>query len=164
LKGKGSALVEFVLCVPVLLLLWTALWHIGSFYAVKQRLAVAARYAAWTDACSAVDPSGQARLRAASASQFLAPSKLLAGGEVRRLKLYFLSDEKAVELGYPVELPGAGAFSVREHYTLSGNSWRIADLSGRKAYYGDKIGSGDTDFRNWKGAGNENGNNIYGNY
>ena len=164
MKSRGSALVEFVVCVPVLFVIWTALWQIGSVYAVKQRLCVAARYAAWTDACSPSDPAGQARLRAAGASQFLDPMKLTATGEVRRLKLYFLSAEQAVELCYPVELPGTGMIAARESFTLSGNSWGFGSAAGRKAYWEDKVNRGDTDFRNWRGGGDESKYDIDGYY
>jgi len=155
LKRKGSALVEFVLCVPVLLVIWLALFRIGAVYAVKQRLCLGARYAAWTDGGISADPAAQARLSSACASQFIDPAKLAAAGKLQSLKLYFLSNENTVELSYPVELPVTGVFAVYECFTLAGNSWRFGDISGRKSYYEDKLRRGDTDFRNWRGAGDE---------
>ena len=146
---------EFVLCVPVLLVIWLALFRIGAVYAVKQRLCLGARYAAWTGGGISADPDEQVRLGSACASQFIDPAKLAAAGGLQSLKLYFLSNENSVELSYPAELPVNGVIAVSESFTLGGNSWRVGDLRGRKSYYEDKLRSGDTDFRNWRGAGDE---------
>jgi len=163
LRIKGSALVEFVLCVPVLLVLWLALFRIGAVYAVKQRLCLGARYAAWTDSGSSADPAVRARVSSVCASQFLDPAKLSATGGLKSLKLYFLSNETAVELSYPVELPVTGVFAVSEGFTLSCSTWGFSNISGRKAYYEDKLRRGDSDFRNWRGAGDEEKYDFSGN-
>jgi len=147
--------VEFVLVVPVLLVFWLALFRIGAVYAVKQRLCLGARYEAWTDSAVSTDPAAQRRLSQVCSSQFIDPAKLSAAGKIQSLKLYFMSNENAIELSYPVELPVTGVFAVHECFTLAGNSWRFGDISGRKSYYEDKLKRGDTDFRNWRGAGNE---------
>ena len=127
-KNKGAALVEFILIIPVLLILWLGLYKLNSLYVIKQKMAVAARYGAWTNR----DIMEGARveeemLKDLSRSSLVKTENCAILGLSKEIKPIYRDIESVVGVKYRTDILYFPApLLMEETFSLGHNSWMAA--------------------------------------
>lgn len=142
---KGNALVEFIIVIPVIIILWIGIVNLSSIYLIKQRLAIASRYGAWL-----VKDGISEEYARSGINEYLAKTSFLNMNSVKintakeKLPIFYMPIQDVVEIEYRHELLPSyfPAVKLKEKCAITGGSWRIKDAFGRKEYYKDKIKDG----------------------
>jgi len=119
-------------------------------YVVKQKLSVAVRYGAWLAKEDMPDELIKLRMTEyLSKNKFINPTLLSIDSRVKRIIIFYKTTQRCVTSSYrfhlfPKYFP---PYEIKEKFVISGNSWRIKDIIGRKAYYKEKIEKGESDFK-----------------
>ncbi|MFH1825124.1 MAG: TadE family protein [Candidatus Firestonebacteria bacterium] len=149
LKNRGQALVEFVMMVPILLIFWIGFVNLSSMYVVKQKLAVASRYGAWLAKEDIPDELVKAEMTEyLSKNKFINPALLSIDSGIEKIRVFYKTTQSGITASYyfylfPEYFP---PYEIKEKFVISGDSWRIKDITGRIKHYGEKIEKGDWKF------------------
>ena len=127
-KSKGSALLEFILIIPVLLAVWAGLYKLNSLFVIKQKMAVSARYGSWINK-NGLEGAGVERemLKELSRSRLIKPEKCAFFGFSREVKPFYRDLEPVSGVRYSFEFPYFKTpLLLEEAFTLGHNSWITA--------------------------------------
>lgn len=127
-KSKGAALTEFILIIPVLLILWTGLYKLNSLFVIKQNMAVTARYGSWLNSgvTEKVWIEGE-MLKEISRSSLIKPQNCILLGLSKEIKPIYRDTEAVVGLRYAADnmyLPSP--LIIEEFFSLGHDSWMTA--------------------------------------
>jgi len=133
-KSKGAALVEFILIIPVMLLLWLGVYKLNSLFVIKQKLAVSARYGAWLDRQGVSGSLLEARLREdISACRLIKPQNCNISGLTKDIKPIYRDKEGEVSIRYLADdISAPASFFLEEKFSIGHNSWITAPKRDRK--------------------------------
>ncbi len=131
-KKKGSALIEFVLVLPVLLALWIGLYKLNSLFVIKQKLAVAARYGSWLNRDGTEKLRIEKELKAElSRAALLKSENCIITGLSKEIRPIYRDTESVVGLKYRIDnIYSKTPLILEETFSLSHNSW--ATPAGKK--------------------------------
>jgi len=133
-KSKGAALVEFVLLVPVVILIWVGLFKLNSLYVIKQKTAVAVRYGAWLDRAGVSGALLEARLREElSTCKLIKNQNCIITGLTKDIKPIYRDKEGELTIRYKTDpSPGFATLLLKEKFSIGHNSWITSPKKDRK--------------------------------
>jgi len=126
-KSKGAALVEFMLVVPVIILLWTGLYKLNSLYVIKQKLAVSARCGSWLDrdgvSGSLLEPRMMEDL---STCKLIKLQNCTIVGLTKAIKPIYRDKASELTVRYLADnVPAPAPLFLEEKFSLGHNSWIV---------------------------------------
>ena len=132
-KSKGAALVEFMLVVPVIIVIWMGLYKLNSLYVIKQKMAVSARYGAWLDRSgvsgSLLEPKV---LEGLTTCKLIKVQNCSIIGLTKDIKPIYRDKEGELTIHYLADnIPAPAPLMLEEKYSIGHNAWVTAPKKDR---------------------------------